>query len=159
VARWAPALAIGAVVAVTTLAVGGCSSGGHHVVVPVPSTTVPTPTTSTPASTAAPVPPTVAATTTTTVALIPQETPDLAATMLLQDWQNHDRHAALQVAVPSAVATLFAQAPQSISDRGCQNPIATQSNCAFGLGTSSLVQLQTVSLAGGWVVQTVTIPT
>jgi hypothetical protein len=147
-----------AAVAVTTL-LGGCGSGGHHVVLPVPSTTVLTTTTSTPPSTAPPVPPTVAATTTTTVALIPQETPDLAATMLLQDWQNHDLHAAEQVAVPSAVATLFAQAPQAVSDRGCQNPIATQSNCAFGLGASSLIQLQTVGLAGGWVVQTVVLPT
>jgi len=77
--------------------------------------------------------------------------------MLLDAWQNHDRHAAEQVAVPSAVATLFANPPEPFSDRGCQNPIANQSNCAFGLGTSSLVQLQTVTLAGGWVVQTVTV--
>jgi hypothetical protein len=144
--------------AVMALVVGGCSSSSHPVVLPVPSTTLPAPTSSTPPPTTATAPPTTAATTTTTVALIPQETPDLAATMLLQDWDNHDRHAAEQVAVPSAVATLFAEAPQPFSDRGCQNPIATMSNCAFGLGVSNLVQLQTVTLAGGWVVQTVVLP-
>ena len=140
------------------LALAGCSSGAHPVVVPLPSTTAATsPPTSVPTPTSATSPPTTEPTTTTTIALIPQETPDLAATMLLDAWENHDRHAAAQVAVPSAVTTLFAYPPQSISDRGCQNPIATQSMCAFGLGASSLIQLVTVSLAGGWVVQSLTV--
>jgi hypothetical protein len=105
-----------------------------------------------------PSPTTVAPTTTTTVALIPQETPDLAARALLNAWHDGDRHAALVVAVPTAVMALFAQAPEAFSDRGCQQPLNGAASCAFGLGgDAAIAQVQTVSLAGGWVVQAVSI--
>jgi hypothetical protein len=51
---------------------------------------------------------------------------------------------------------LFAQPVQPFSDRGCQDPQAGNSSCAFGLG-GGLVQIETVSLAGGWVVASVAV--
>jgi hypothetical protein len=60
------------------------------------------------------------------------------------------------VASAGAVATLFAQPVAPFSDRGCQDPQAGNSSCAFGLG-GGLVQIQTVSLAGGWVVGSVAV--
>jgi hypothetical protein len=42
------------------------------------------------------------------------------------------------------------------SDRGCQDPISDRALCAFGLG-DGLAQVGTVSLAGGWVVERVTL--
>jgi hypothetical protein len=96
------------------------------------------------------------ATTTTTEALIPQLTPEVAAKALFTAWGQGDRVGALHVATVEAVATLFAQAPQPFSDRGCQEPLAGHSACAFGVG-AGLVQLETVTLAGGWVVQSVVI--
>jgi hypothetical protein len=92
------------------------------------------------------------------VALIPQETPDLAAEQLLTAWRNGDRASALAVAVPSAVASLFANPPQSFEDRGCQVPQNGMSNCAYGLGDDAgIAQIDTVSLDGGFVVQSVTV--
>jgi hypothetical protein len=94
----------------------------------------------------------------TTVALIPQETPELAARALLTAWSKGDRHGALQVASPAAVAALFAVAAESFSDRGCQDPLNGQSSCAYGLGgDTGIAQITTVSLAGGWVVQSVSV--
>jgi hypothetical protein len=135
-----------AVMAVVT----ACSGGAPHPVV-VPTTAPPSSLRST-TTTAAPAAPT------TTVALIPQETPDLAATALLTAWRAGDRHGALLVAIPSAVDALFAQGPQSFSDRGCQSPLNGMASCAFGIGgNAAIAQIQTVTLAGGWVVQTVAV--
>jgi len=138
------------VAALVTALVTACSGGGRHPVAApttVPPTSVPTtPTTAAPAATS------------TTVALIPQETPDLAATALLSAWRAGDRHGALLVAIPSAVEALFAQAPQSFSDRGCQSPLNGMASCAFGIGANAAIaQIQTVTLAGGWVVQMVAV--
>ena len=94
--------------------------------------------------------------TTTTEPLVPQKSPDIAAQSLFDAWRRGDRSAALHVATPAAVAVLFGQPVASYSDRGCQDPISDRALCAFGIG-SSLAQIGTVSLAGGWVVETVTI--
>jgi len=112
-----------------------------------------------PATTTAPTTPITPATAPpTTVALIPQETPDLAATALLTAWNAGDRHAALVVAIPSAVDALFAVPPAAFSDRGCQTPISAIASCAFGIGDeAAIAQIHTVSLDGGWVVQSVSV--
>ncbi len=138
------------------LALAACSGrSSRSAPLPAPTTgAAPSVTTATTAR----VPPT---STTTTVKkpavdLIPQETPDLAATALLAAWTRGDRHAALQVAAEAAVDVLFARPPQTSSDRGCQQPLNGASSCAFGLaGDTGLVQIRTVTLAGGWVVSQV----
>ena len=143
-------------VALVTL-IAACSGGGSA---PQPSTAPPgrsttvaqvttTSTSSTSSTTAAPA-------TTTTEALTPQATPDAAAKTLLDAWRRGDRVAALHVATPAAVDALFATPPQTYSDRGCQDPSSGNSACAFGIG-NGLAQLQTSSLAGGWIVQSVTV--
>jgi hypothetical protein len=106
-------------------------------------------------ATAAPATTTVAPAT-TTEALVPQRTPDIAARSLFDAWSKGDRAAALHVATPAAVAALFARPVASYSDRGCQDPISDRALCAFGVG-DGLAQVGTVSLAGGWVVETVTL--
>jgi hypothetical protein len=137
---------------VGALGLAACTSGNTPSRGTPPSTSPTTPSSTTPSPTTA------APTTSTTVALIPQETPDLAATALLAAWHDGDRHAALVVAVPPAVTALFAQAPEAFSDRGCQQPLNGAASCAFGLGgDAAIAQVQTVSLAGGWVVQAVSI--
>ena len=142
-----------AAVALVTL-IAACSGGGSatppSTAPPERSTTVaPAATTSTSSTTAAPA-------TTTTEALTPQATPDAAAKTLLDAWRRGDRVAALHVATPAAVDALFASPPQTYSDRGCQDPSSGNSACAFGVG-NGLAQLQTASLAGGWIVQSVTV--
>jgi hypothetical protein len=130
-----------------------CNSSGSP---PSPTTAAPPPAAS---STAAPPSPTTTvAATTTTEALVPVGSPDAAANALLAAWRQGDRVAAGRIATPDAVAALFfALHPQSFSDRGCQDPLAGRSACAFGVG-AGLVQLQTVmALAGGWYVESVTV--
>jgi hypothetical protein len=135
-------------------ACSGASGGTDSRSTAPPSTSVTVPaTTTTPATLVTPAtgPP-------TTVALIPQETPDLAATALFTAWNAGDRHAALVVAIPSAVDALFAVPPAAFSDRGCQTPISAIASCAFGIGNeAAIAQIHTVSLDGGWVVQSVSV--
>ena len=88
------------------------------------------------------------------VSLIPQTSPDVAAVALLNAWRAGDRVAAARVATPDAVASLFAQPPQSFSARGCQDPIGGRSACSFGVG-GGVVDLNTVTIAGGWVTDSV----
>ena len=98
-----------------------------------------------------------AAPTATTEALAPQSSPDVAARALFGAWSKGDRSAALRVATPAAVTTLFARPVASYSDRGCQDPISARALCAFGIG-DGLAQVGTVAVpAGGWVVDTVTL--
>ncbi|MHB8464841.1 MAG: hypothetical protein ACYDD7_08395 [Acidimicrobiales bacterium] len=89
-----------------------------------------------------------------TTVIAPQPSPDVAANALLQAWQVGDRAVAARVASASAVATLFAHAPQPVSDRGCQDPVGGQASCAFGVG-SGLVTVHTVMAGGGWIVDEV----
>jgi hypothetical protein len=121
---------------------GGPSSGSLSTAPATPASTV---------TTRVPAP-----TTTTAVPIAPQRTPDAAATALLAAWSHGDRVGARRVASAGAVATLFAQPVGPFSDRGCQDPQAGNSSCAFGL-SGGLVQIQTVSLAGGWVVGSVAV--
>lgn len=90
----------------------------------------------------------------TTEALLPQTSPDVAARSLLDAWRRADRLAALHLATTTAVDTLFSRPAQSYEDRGCQDPIAGRASCSFGAG-NTLLDLGTVSLAGGWVVDQV----
>jgi len=78
--------------------------------------------------------------------------------MLFAAWRAGDRVGALKVASAGAVATLFAQAPQPYSNRDCQTGIDGRSYCAFGVG-SGLVQLLTVYVDGGWLVQSLVFET
>jgi hypothetical protein len=150
VARSAPVLAA------ALLAIAACSSSGGSphppAAAPAPSATPSAPASSPPATASL----TTAQPTVTTQALIPQESPDLAAKALFDAWSKGDRVGALHVATPAAVAALFAHPVVPYSDRGCQDPISARALCAFGLG-SGLAQIGTVTLAGGWVVETVTL--
>ncbi|HVM67371.1 MAG TPA: hypothetical protein VMU14_21045 [Acidimicrobiales bacterium] len=114
--------------------------------------------TSAPTTSRAPVPapPPVSGAPPTTEALIPQESPDIAARSLFDAWSRGDRAGALHVATPAAVDALFAHPVASYSDRGCQDPISDRALCAFEVG-DGLAQIGTVSLAGGWVVERVTL--
>jgi hypothetical protein len=133
---------------------GGTTRAAHAAGAPSsPTSGAPAATT----TTAQPLSPTTAAPTATTEALVPQSSPDVAARALFDAWSKGDHAAALRVATPAAVAALFAQPVASYSDRGCQDPISARALCAFEIG-DGLAQVATVSvLAGGWVVDTVTL--
>ena len=135
-----------AVVAIVVLltACGGGGGGGKST--PSATTNPPSPSPSTATQTT---------TTTTQVSQIPQASPDAAAVAVLNAWRAGDRAAAARVATPTAIATLFAQPPQGFSSRGCQDPLAGRSACSFGIG-GGLVDVNTVTLAGGWLVDGVT---
>jgi len=139
------------VLAAALVAVAACSGGGRPA-----ATATPGPTSTRAAPSTVEVAPAPAATTPTTEALIPQETPDIAARSLFDAWSRGDRVGALHVATPAAVDALFAHPVASYSDRGCQDPISDRALCAFGVG-DGLAQIGTVSLAGGWVVERVTL--
>jgi len=154
----APVLIVAALT-VGALAVAACSSAGPRsapttgtgpATTTTVATTTPFPTTTTVAAA------TTAAPTTTTPALSPQPTPLAAASALLAAWRAGDRAGAGRVATPAAVAALFAGAPQAYTDRGCQDPLNGTSACAFGAG-SGLIQLQTLNVPAGWIVQSVTV--
>jgi len=138
-----------AAVTLVTACGGGSSVPPPSSAVPPPSSVAPARTTSTTSTTAAPA-------TTTTEALTPQPSPDAAAKGLLNAWRRGDRVGALHVATTAAVDALFAAPAEPYSDRGCQDPSSGNSACAFGIG-NGLAQLQTGSLAGGWIVQSVTV--
>ena len=116
----------------------GCSSSR-------PARTSPPPAAS-PSTTQAQAPSTTAA-----IALIPQGSPDTAATTLLTAWRAGDPTLAAKVAIPAVIAAVFGRPAQAFSDRGCQDPVGGQSSCAFAVG-GGLVSVHTVTLAGGWVV-------
>jgi len=151
---WAAVLCAAAVAAVaacssaTTHAPGAGTAAPASPTVPA-SSAAPTPTTSAPLPTSSAAPP-------TTVALVPQRSPDVAARSLFDAWTKGDRAGALQVATAAAVGALFARPVVAYSDRGCQDPISDRAMCAFGIG-DGLAQVGTVSLAGGWVVESVTL--
>jgi hypothetical protein len=138
------------------LLLAACSSAAHGTATapaaaPATGAAAPAAPITSPAATATTVRPT-----TTTEALIPQESPDLAAQALFSAWGRGDRAAALHVATPAAVAALFDRPVAAFSDRGCQQPISERALCAFAVG-SGLAQVGTVNLAGGWVVEAVTL--
>ena len=105
------------------------------------------------------------ATTTTAVALpvAPQSSADAAASALVSKWATGDRAAALTVATPAAVATLFA-APYTAGlaiDRGCSTSF-TPIVCTFGPpgGASPndpIYEILAVQAPGGWYVSSVKI--
>ena len=143
--------------AVIVVLAAACSSGAaSHAAGPTaPATAAPLPA-MTLATTAAPTTTTTAAPATTTVALAPVSSPLAAADALLGAWRAGDRQAAARVATPDAVAALFAGPPRAYSDRGCQDPLNGASACAFGAG-SGLIQLQTINVPAGWIVESVTV--
>jgi len=144
-------LGAAALVAVSATA---CSSS-HPAAVPGTSVTTASSVGTAPSTSAALTTTTTATPTPTTEALIPQQSPDVAARALFDAWAKGDRVAALHVATPAAAEALFARPVASYSDRGCQDPISDRALCAFGVG-DGLAQVGTVSLAGGWVVERVT---
>jgi hypothetical protein len=99
---------------------------------------------------------TVATTTTAVVAPRPRPSPDRAAAALLDAWNTRNRDAALAVALPRAVDTLFGRAPTTVSPRGCQDPISDTSDCAFR-GAAGLIVVHTVATGGGWIVDSVSL--
>lgn len=105
-----------------------------------------------------PAPPSPASTSTSTTEPIvtPQTSPDAAAGALIEAWQRDDRALADHLGSPGAVGTLFQLAKQPTAARGCQDPLAGSSLCAFMYGTT-LLQLQTIALGGGWTVQSASV--
>jgi len=99
---------------------------------------------------------TVVTTTTTTIALTPQKTPVAAVNMLLAAWRKGDRAAARLVAEPAAVDALFAQPPQSTSDRGCTEPLNGSSDCAYRYG-AGVLNAQAAASGDGWIVRIVVV--
>ena len=98
------------------------------------------------------------ASTSTTLPLVtPQITPDAAAAALLDAWQRGDRAAGEHLGSPAAVAAIFQLQPRPTNPRGCQDPIAGNSMCAYMYG-DALLQLRTVTLGAGWTVQEVVAP-
>jgi hypothetical protein len=95
------------------------------------------------------------ATTTTAIEATPQPSPDQAAAALLDAWRRGDRATALRVASVDAVAVLFSSPSTSTVARGCQVPIAQQSDCAFGIGGGRLLALHAVRGGTGWVIGSV----
>jgi hypothetical protein len=103
--------------------------------------------------------------TTTTFAVpdAPERTAAQAASTFVSAWAEDDRHAALSIATPKAVAVLFAQAyPRGmVIDRGCSRafpPIV----CSYGPPGGSppsdrLFQIRVSSTAKGWYVSSVEI--
>ena len=104
-------------------------------------------TTSTSTSTTAPPPPT------TVLPAEPADTPAAAAGRAIAAWRAGDRDAALTIAVPAAVDTLFAAEPGSVQDRGCnQPPPDTPVLCVYRTGAGEL-QLRMIPVPGGWIVE------
>ncbi|HLI54012.1 MAG TPA: hypothetical protein VKU88_06790 [Acidimicrobiales bacterium] len=120
------------------LAVGlaGCSSA-HRSAAPATST----PAKTAPASTAAPT------TTTTPLPPDPQPSPEQASSVFMEGWIHADRAQSASVAVPQALATLYATryAGQPLNDRGCDDAfqplICTWGPYAYGSGSIYQVQL------------------
>jgi cytoskeletal protein RodZ len=122
----------------------GCSSS-HGIGSPA--------TTSTTASTAAP-------TTSTTVwaPTAAQPSADSAAARLVSAWSTGNRTAALAVATPQAVDTLFAQPypAGSLQARGCTSG-ANPATCTYrNTQTNGIYEIGITSGAGGWYVSSVT---
>ena len=99
-----------------------------------------------------------------TVAAVPtalQSTPDAAANALVSSWGTGNRAAALTVATPPAVSTLFAMPYSSgmAEDRGCSSsfmPIV----CTFGppggaSPTDPIYEISVSQAPGGWYVSSV----
>ena len=106
----------------------------------------------------------VRATTTSTTTPIPsglKPGAEAAATALVSSWASGDRAAALTVATPSAVSTLFSNPYSSGNaiDRGCStsfSPIV----CTFGppggaSPTDPIFEIDVTQTAGGWYVSSV----
>jgi hypothetical protein len=133
--------------AIAAASLGAC--GGHAATssLPVGGTSTLPPT----------APPTTGIATSTAVTApgTPQPSPAQAADTLLAAWRRGDRNAALQVASAVAVTELFGHAAAPPQSRGCQDAIASASDCAFGVN-GSLLTLHTVEVPAGWVVEGVT---
>ena len=134
-----------AATALLTIA-AGCSSS-HGAASPAsPATTSTTP------STAAP-------TTSTTVwaPTAAQPTPDSAAARLVSAWSAGNRAAALAVAAPQAVDTLFNQ-PYPVGylqARGCTSG-ANPATCTYrNTQSNGIYEIEVTSGAGGWYVSSV----
>ena len=122
-----------------TFPLAACSSGSGS---PARTSLAPTTTVHAPPTTAAP------------PGLIPQDSPGTAATTLFRAWSTGNRRLAGQVATPAVVDALFGRPATDVSNRGCQDPVGGQASCAFRAG-DGLVQVHTVTLAGGWVVDSI----
>jgi len=154
-ARWIP----GALVAVTTLALAGCSSAGAGAPTTSPTSTVAATTTTVAAA------PTTTAAPATTVAVPPslQTSAQAAATVLVNAWAANNRSRALLVAVPQAVSTLFAVPyPGSLAiSRGCTSAfppiICTYGPPGGGPTNAPIYQIHITPVNGGWYVSSVQI--
>jgi hypothetical protein len=132
------------------LAVSACHSAGRTAS-PPPATSTSAPVTTTSAPTT--IPPT------TVYKPHPQSSPAEAAAVLVDSWSKNDRAAAAQVATPSAVATLFANAFPSgfIQDRGCSAPADGPATCTYrNTRTNGIYELYISPYGGGWYVSSAT---
>ncbi len=104
--------------------------------------------------------------TTTTAPALPtalQPGAEAAATTMVSSWSSGNRAAALTVATPTAVATLFAEpyASEQAIDRGCSTSF-TPIVCTFGPAggaspTEAIYEIDVSQTAGGWYVSSVKI--
>jgi hypothetical protein len=132
--------------AVLAVGLAGCS-GTHRTGAPP---------TSTPASRAAPTSAPSTTTTTTPLPPDPQPSPEQASAVFMEGWIDADRARSASVAVPQAVATLYAEryAGQPLNDRGCDEtyqPIT----CTWGPyagGSGSIYQVQMLPDGSRWYV-------
>ena len=90
---------------------------------------------------------------TTTIPLSPAGSPQEAATAFVNAWHAGDREAALAIATPSAVDSVFtAGDPGSLQNRGCNHPPAdTPVLCVYKTNVGEL-QVRTQPLTDGWIV-------
>jgi hypothetical protein len=111
------------------------------------------PSSATTATTAPPAP-----TTTAWAPTAPQPSPDAAASRLVSAWSTNNRPAALAVASPQAVDTLFAQPYPAgyLQSRGCTTG-ANPATCTYrNTKTDGIYQIGVSSGATGWYVSAVT---
>lgn len=137
----------------------GCGGGraSSAPTTPAPATSTSTTTTTLPTTTTTTIP----ATTTTTLPPEPQPSPLLAASTFIDGWESGDRARSANVAVPAAVAALFANsyAGQTVISRGCSDqfhPIV----CSFGPyggGTGALYEVDLLPAGPNWYVSDVQI--
>jgi hypothetical protein len=88
----------------------------------------------------------------------PQPSPDAAASRLVSAWSTNNRPAALAVASPQAVDTLFAQPYPAgyLQSRGCTTG-ANPATCTYrNTKTDGIYQIGVSSGASGWYVSAVT---
>jgi hypothetical protein len=95
---------------------------------------------------------TTAPTTTSTIPLSPAASPQEAASTFVNAWRSGDVEAALAIALPTAVDSVFnAGDPGSLENRGCNHPPDGAVLCVYKTGIGEL-QVRVQPQPDGWIV-------